>query len=120
MGSDSRSFTRFVAALLAMMSSRWQTGKPSTSTRRRQASSNVSMPSGAKTRSRSNGPFLSWTKSLPRSISAACASVEREAQLAERGDQRRPFDAAFSTKRSASCVVSGKPSRIAPDLPMKR
>lgn len=33
-GSDSRSFCRFVAALFAIMSSRWQTGRPSTSTRR--------------------------------------------------------------------------------------
>ena len=39
----------------AMMSSMWQTGNPSISTRRRQASSKRSMPSGANTRSRSNG-----------------------------------------------------------------
>ena len=36
----------------------------------RDGSSNSSIPSGAKTRSRSKGPFLSWTKSLPPSISA--------------------------------------------------
>src|SRR6185295_13053373 len=70
-GRDSRSFARPLASLLAMMSSGWHTEKPSISTRRFQASANRSMPSGAKTRSRSKGPFLSCTKSLPRSISAA-------------------------------------------------
>jgi hypothetical protein len=74
-GSDSRSRWRFAAALLAMMSSRWQTGKPSTSMCRRHASSKRSIPSGAKIRSRSNGPFFNWMKSFPRSISAACSPV---------------------------------------------
>src|SRR5579871_2249827 len=58
LGSVSRSFKRFAAALLAMMSSMWQTGNPSDSRRRDQASSKRAIPSGAKIRSKSKGPFF--------------------------------------------------------------
>ena len=64
-GRDSRSLGRLVACLLAMMSSIEQTGNPLISAPRLQASSKRSMPSGANTRSTSNGPFFSWTKSFP-------------------------------------------------------
>ena len=44
-----------------------------------------------------------------------------EAELAQRATSaRRRSRGDFSTKRSASCVVSGKPSRMAPDLPRNR
>ena len=46
------------------------TGKMPSRTARDRASAKLSIPSGAKTKSRSKGPFLSWTKSLPRTISA--------------------------------------------------
>src|ERR1022692_4700621 len=58
-GNDSLSFWRFAACLLPTMSSIFAIGKPCFSTRRCHASSNRSIPSGAKIRSRSNGPFLS-------------------------------------------------------------
>ena len=57
-----------------MMSSMEQTGHPLMSAPRRQASSKRSMPSGAKTRSPSNGPFFNWTKSFPRRISLVSRS----------------------------------------------
>jgi len=56
----------FRAFNLRMISSISHTGKPSTSIRRFHASSNSSMPSGAKIKSRSKGPFFSCTKSFPR------------------------------------------------------
>src|SRR5947208_1029063 len=103
-----------------MMSSGWQTGKPSTSTCRAQASSKRSIPSGANTRSRSNGPLRSWTKSLPSSISWPCASVRGKPRSPSAATMALPLSADLSRNRSASCVVSGYPSRIAPDLPMNR
>ena len=101
-GSDSRSFTRLVAALLAIMSSGWQIGNPSTSTRRCHASSKRSIPSGANTKSKSKGPFLSWTKSLPRSISAACSRFKAKPNSRKAVIRTRQFAGDFATNRSAS------------------
>src|SRR5437762_11877512 len=86
-GNTSRSRTRLAAALLAMMSSRWHTGRPSTSTRRRQASAKVSIPSGAKTRSRSKGAVLELNEVLPSRDLVGLSVRQREAEFAERRDE---------------------------------
>src|SRR5262245_59847758 len=103
-----------------MMSSGWQTKKPSTSTRRLHAYSNVPIPPGAKTRSGSKRQLLTLTTSLPRRISPAWASVSANPSSISAATRASPFAADFSTNTSASCVVSGNPSKIAPDLPRKR
>src|SRR5258706_353303 len=78
------------------------------------------MPSGANTRSKSKGPFFNWTKSLPRSTSPACCAVRSKPSSRNASTRALPLAGERSTKRSASWVVSGKPNRIAPDLPMNR
>src|SRR4029078_9110269 len=53
--------TRFAARLLPMMSSGWQSGKPSTSIRRRQASSKCSIPSGESLQSSNERRVVCWS-----------------------------------------------------------
>src|SRR5260221_7580306 len=59
-------------------------------------------------------------KSLPRSTSAACASVRLKPNSRRATTRAAQFSRVFSAKRSASWVVSGNPNRMAPDLPRNR
>ena len=97
------SLARPARRLLSMMSSSPHTGNCSIRTPRRHASSKLSMPSGANTRSTSNGPLLNCTKSFPRAISPAVApsmvkpssvSASMSAHIAQSfraGDLRQPL-----------------------------
>lgn len=84
-GGDSRPFCRFDAALPARMSSKWHAGNPSFSSRRCQASLNGPMPSEAKPDRRRTGRFSVARSPLPRSMSAACRSVNANPSLRKAG-----------------------------------